>query len=237
MKLRTKLLGVGLLSFVAYAFVAGVLIKGSMDDVAMSERVGSELVFLDRVSTIVNEVQLERGKSATYLNNSIGVDEIIAQRRTVDNRISEFRANIDTSGFDEAVRTELLAALREIQSVRELVDGKGEISTVISDYSRILNSVLSVYMIAAEEAGALRVSGRIISLRTLEEAKENAGKLRAGLTVAIAQDVPIPVGTYAELSLLFGGMRSNFLAETRRAPVSSFLQIPAIGPDLLGCLI
>ncbi|MCK6489618.1 MAG: nitrate- and nitrite sensing domain-containing protein, partial [Planctomycetes bacterium] len=139
---------------------------------------------------VVQALQRERGMSAVTLNG--GNVDLAGQRSKGDGVMAALQDAKARAGFAAALAT-----------LRTQVDNKGPVGEVIAGYTRLIDEVLTAEAASAKEHDEFGIGRLYGSVLILEQAKEQAGRLRARLAAAAAADKPV---TLAEVKLIAGAM-------------------------------
>ena len=142
-----------------------------------------------RVSSLVHEMQIERGTSVGLLTGGAGAAERLAKARGISDEarvhyegfVKAFRENEswhdddhleDVQRFLDTVENELAG----IAGHRSQVDaGSVSVARNVSFYSNIIRNLIDIIAVVEEASPDPEISHALLSLRALAWAKENAG--------------------------------------------------------------
>lgn len=186
--------------------IAGLLYF-SIDGIWEKSRLSSEMktveklsVLAVKISTLVHEVQKERGFTELFIGSKGKdfVSELHIQRLETDKKIADLKKFLKDYDFDTRSRlgvefknstTEGLAAFDNIELRREAAD-RLTISTgeMITYYSNLIDISLNVVAQTSKLSTNAEISTMIAAYTTFLFAKERAGRERAVLINTFAQD-------------------------------------------------
>ncbi|HID98792.1 MAG TPA: bacteriohemerythrin [Thiotrichaceae bacterium] len=173
-------------------------------------------------SSLIHELQKERGMSAGYLGSQ-GVEfskELQRQRVNTDKSITEleyFVKDFNFKAFSNEIQDMLdiiFAELDSIKNRRKLIDDlKFSVEAQISYYNTIVNSLLIGINYLSKIITDAELSNRVVAYVNLLQAKEKAGLERATLNNAFSRGHFAP-GLYKTFILQVGAQEvyiNNFL--------------------------
>ena len=156
---------------------------------ARMERVAELTEFGRNLSSVIHELQRERGNSAGFVGSG-GAGEFAARLNAQRNRTDviveqyfEALTHHNLDDFSAGYRNEInnvSRQLREISAHRTAVDGLGlSLGEAVAPYTQKINTILSAFVEEVHESDDAGLTEGMISLLNLMEAKENAGIERA----------------------------------------------------------
>ena len=175
-------------SLAALVVLIAMLVMERRDDLAHSTRVIAFAELSQSISSLVHELQRERGASvgvvASKGQKPEARDLLAAQRRRTDEKLASYRetraANTATgSGFASAL-AKADEKLARIDEIRGNVDGlKSPVPTVIAWYGGAIEDFFRTSTEVLKEVDDGSAATSLMTLQALMAAKENAGQERA----------------------------------------------------------
>ncbi len=205
---KQKILLISLTPVLCFLILASMLIYDGYSTYSLSNLSSSHIQLLKKIHPLVNATQVERGMSAAYLSGANNKVKLDAHRKKVNTHIKAFREMYNENDFDDKTR-QLLIATNNYKIFRKDVDNKVSTSKHLKQYTQLIYKFLSHYKSVAELSSTLALGEQISSLRVLEEAKENEGKLRANLAGVFAKDTSINSAKVNLIVSLYTGMKTN----------------------------
>lgn len=187
MKIKHKLTLLALIPLLAYCFQSWRTISINIKDLQLVDIMRRNSKLIEASSSLITELQRERGKTSLHLAGAIDITQVEKQRSTTDGKNSPLiealangRINAATTQAAEQVH-ELLPSLRKRALQLSGADMRQEYGNLIAR--------LIAAQAGAAQAPTTRGLGKIFSTIVLiESAKENSGLLRASLAALIARD-------------------------------------------------
>ena len=233
MKISHKLLVLCSIPMTAFLVVSVLYALSWLEKKNDVAAVRDNITLFRGISSLVNEVQKERGLSNVFLTTG-NSGPMTTQRGHTDKtlaRLAELRRPLE---LPAPLRQSLDGTLAVLPQARRMADSKAASADVLAVYSRIIRELL----LAARAIPDLRDIGdgmraTFISMDYLEKAKENAGLLRGTLAPLLAADAPLPPGMPDRLAALKTSMDAALaadaltLTEESRAILRGLLVSPA----------
>lgn len=198
MSIRTKVYG----ALTIASLLVALLVSYQIKDLLCKKESASELLVLGdvagQISSLVHELQKERGMSAGYLGSG-GKKfkaELPQQHHKVDGQakvLSELQSQADLKRAFPEIDKVILSAQKKIQSLQnhwrsKTLSQQAKVSEVVPHISSINNELLSVFSLLVHKAGDRSLSQKIQAYQAFLEGKERAGIERAVLSNAFASD-------------------------------------------------
>ncbi|OUR95440.1 hypothetical protein A9Q84_16540 [Halobacteriovorax marinus] len=198
------------ISLLSFTGISTLYLSSNYDVYNAQNKVDRYMEVLKEVAPLVNSLQIERGLSSGYISGVENLKQILSHRSVVDRNIINFEKSIvDADLTDNVVLVELKHKMKNLVHFRELVDNKTDLALHLKNYSDLIYSLLGHYNYTADNGSSLGYVSLIISLRILEEAKEDLGLLRANLTNIFTANDPIRQKTANNLLKLYNSALSN----------------------------
>ncbi len=200
--LKNKMIYMLIIPILALIYFAQSEMRQSMSLVSENEKIRVLAHFSVKASSMVHELQKERGASAGYLGSggTKFVSELPAQHKQSDVKISEltsFLKDFDTSDYGEEFSNQLdgaLANLSQLEQKREsILKQELAIGDALKYYTKSLNAP---FLKLSGSLATLSSSGKISVMAgayaNFLQSKERAGVERAVLTGTFAKDIFAP---------------------------------------------
>jgi len=148
---------------------------------------------LNNTSSVVHEMQKERGMSAVYISsNRLKFANMLAgQRLKLNEAIEKFNLYLSTQSFDEVVSPQLdlfTRRLNQLMATRSKIDNQSiSVAELLADYSQYIRIHINLTSIAAQNIQDRTTSQQFGTLFNITNIKENADIERAVLSTAFGQ--------------------------------------------------
>ncbi len=194
-RIRTRVLLALFLPLMGLVGMSGYVLLERFETARDMAQVEAVAELATRISSVVHELQRERGLSATYLSShgTKMADALADQRRTVDaarGRLQEFLTAFETEGLSTAFASRLslsLEDLAKLDATRQQVAALNiSAADAIGDFAATISSLLEVVSGVALVSKDAAVSNVIPAYVGLMAAKEKAGLERARGAVGIS---------------------------------------------------
>ena len=140
MKLNLKQ-RVVLLVTIAFGLFFAVAAKVTLSDwkyVQGDRHALKNLELINAMSSLVDAVQGERGKSALFINGKIDQTELSGQRNQVDSLIPKAETLLDESFLKQKSKLYIQDAIKDIGSARQIVDIRAGLSQATGSYNKLI---------------------------------------------------------------------------------------------------
>lgn len=139
------------------------------------------------LSSLIHELQKERGMSALYSGKKITIDDLRGQHRKADIILQTYRSQLKDVDFKN-LNDEIETFNRHLEEARNSVLSPYEGGMPFALYSKAISHAIRTQIKLYENAHFKGTESRFISLAIFEESKENMGKLRARLNATFGSD-------------------------------------------------
>ena len=156
----------------------------------------------------MNNLQLERGKSAFYLDGGLPIADLKAQLEKTDTSLNEFT---EKQGAGSLPIIDV-GALKDLRTSVEHKKISGEDS--IKKYRTIIVELLGKEKKLADLVDSPDTRAAMYSLVILENAKELTGRLRANVTAALTANTPLTDERFKILVSVRGAIEANLFSPT-----------------------
>jgi methyl-accepting chemotaxis protein len=206
---KGKIIVLVLIPFLALIGLASFELMQVRNRLTMARQTKIYSDFFATTSRLVHELQIERGKTSLFLNGKLAKSEVSNQRAEADKRRTDVEALLGNRSLPAGIADQMRDAITGLDAVRALADGGAAAKDVVRDYSNHIQSMLKVLSIVSLSSTMEGFEGRMMSLATLEFAKENMGRLRASVAAIIAADQAISIASISDIERFRNGMISN----------------------------
>lgn len=208
-KLRTKIIFLSVVALIGMSIFAFFNLKQSFDEYSISKGMKNASQLLASASSLVHEMQKERGSSSLFISESMSESDLNDFRRKSDFKIEEFLKVVASSNLKEEQKKTVQEDIEKIKPLRIDVDKKIPVTECIPRYAEIIRSILKIEGAVASLKTTRGVGKLFVNISILEEAKENAGRLRASLSSILAKNQAVDVELLGKVVMLKSGVDSN----------------------------
>lgn len=213
MSLKIKLFILSVVPLLAFLIISGFLLMSKLDIAKQAKTTYANAKFFELTSSLVAELQVERGLSTGFLAGGISLEKLNEHRLKVDTKMKDFLNGINKSYLSEGFKKTLADSNDTLSNFRTTVDNRGNTKKTTENYSNLIKLLLEVYLKTAKGNYIPGISNRIKSIKILEIAKENSGKLRANLTPILAKNKPIDEDKLQNIIALKSNMYANLYSD------------------------
>ena len=172
-----------------------------------------DLDILNQASSLVNSIQLERGKTVGYIGSGFQ-GSIQSQRVQTDTAYEKFLVSLEGKNVYNDYLMNFKKHKLLLDESRTLVnDKKTDAASVITLYSSFIESIFEFYETIAKSSTIERFPIKISSVTILEQAKENSGNLRAKGIQIIQEDHKLTSDEFTQLLSLNSGITANLASK------------------------
>ncbi|MEM7685081.1 MAG: nitrate- and nitrite sensing domain-containing protein, partial [Pseudomonadota bacterium] len=179
-----------------FALVVAVIEIGVLEYKAARAYV-ADISLPRKVSAVIHEMQIERGKSAGYISTGYDAktgEQLAKQRLNVNQRIAEFEEIFGKEGRApmsedvESAIAQLRLDLRDLAKFRSEVDAKAHsVPEAVGFYTHIVEDMIKVIGHVTQHSKTEVVTSRMLPMLALIIAKEHGGLERAVGAVLLNQ--------------------------------------------------
>lgn len=179
---------------VTVTLASGVLIKQNYQLWQQATGLKTSIDYFEHVASLINDLQLERGKSSLFLNSgSSNRAELEKQRSKVKEQIENLESIF--SRLNPSLVESTTALFQILNENRKFVDSNGKSSEAILKYSELVERLIGLQVSRAREYPLNGIESRLISQSIFEISKENMGRLRATVSGILTKNLPIDTDT------------------------------------------
>ena len=215
MRIFQKIALVGGMPLVILAAVTWHVLSPKIVLLQGSTRWDNSVQIIQACSDLIHLVQIERGSTAVFLKGG-GSAKMDQARHNVDAQLGEYEKALAALPLPAPVRTELEAIPGEVAAMRRQAGGGGSSAEVFKGYTALIETMVGRIQKETQQKTDKGVGKRLLTLASLEQTKENAGRFRALLASTAAADAPLNsdqlVKLAAEKERASTGLESPILA-------------------------
>lgn len=168
--------------------------------------------FYATASSLIHEIQKERGKSTMFINGVLSDAELSNQRSAVDSiRTSLDKSYSETISFKKNQNIEFIKT--SLESIRKQVDQRVPAAEAAKVYTDLIALILNEQIAAAHLSQVKNIESFLLGLSMLELAKENTGRLRAFLTGIIGKNQALNMQQISLLETYKSGIETNLYSK------------------------
>ena len=207
--LRAKLFTLLLISLVGLVIFGSKIVLQTYDELQIAKTTNANMKLLTANTQFVHVLQKERGRSTLYVSGGTELSDLEKFRTETDSRSELWKTTLENSSFKEEEKREYLAELVNIQELRTKVNNKMASAEVVGAYSQLIKRVLKLENSIVRQKSSPGLSTIFTSISILEEAKESAGKLRAGVSSILARNQALQVEELTRILTNKAGIEVN----------------------------
>ncbi|MBN1603188.1 MAG: methyl-accepting chemotaxis protein [Chitinispirillaceae bacterium] len=216
MKLRLghKMVLVGLIPLAAFTIVGIREFSVKYGEYKIMNEMLLNIKLAKASSVLIRDLQRERGRTSLFLAGGSGFDDIKKLQSETDDDIVRFQATLDRSAIDKTAKERYLTIARDLGDMRPLYS-RQEITLrkqQVSDYTMIIRSVMQLQSDIARTKTTGGFGKVLTSLCLLEEARENAGLLRANISSLLSIDKELSDEDFSYVLGLKAGVDANLFS-------------------------
>ncbi len=213
--LSKKITLTGLVPTVIFLVFAIIMIQKNLTTVKKANAIFNNMGFLQKISDLSADLQLERAKTVMYFNQIYSKSDVDAQRLVVQQKIGLYKDALSKAEIKSKQLEHTTQALDSLDAIRKRVDGKEiTIKEVVGAYSTLVSNLIESQDDIAEDSQLEDLSDRIKAIVHFEMAKDYGGQLRAGMVTILSKDEPVDETTLTRLTNLKGMIDSNLYSKT-----------------------
>jgi len=193
---KSKTLILSVVSLISILILSSFLIQEARKSLKESEKLQKSIVISTQISSLVHELQKERGRTAGFLGSKGAAfkKELQEQRRETDEKITELKKYLNKEFISslpedaqEIFLTAILNKLNDLSQVRLKVDSlQVPLKEAVSFYTKLNESLIDSVALLARHTNNSEVARELLSYADFMYAKDKAGLERAVLSVAFA---------------------------------------------------
>jgi len=173
-------------------------------------------------SNLVTQLQKERGQSNLFINGTLKEEELAEQRKETDAARAVFMKSLDGVQIAKECVDSARNSLDRLGKLRADVDRKVLMGQSFKGYTQAVEGVIGSQTAAIREKTERGMGKRFANVAILEEAKENAAKLRGMMSGLLAADRPLSEEEFQFIIEFHTRIYANL--ESRALTVSTELQ-------------
>ncbi len=207
--LRRKLLAPLVFAIlIGLGFAIAIIFQTSTNSKALEASVRN-LRLLGATSTLIQEMQNERGLTDGLMSGDVILDAVVEQRAETDKAIVLFKKSLEQSRLPEDIITEAVGGVDSLADLRERINPENKYMSFRNFYTISINSILKIIPLVAQAERGSEFGSPVSSIVLLEEAKDAAHLIRAIVPPIIKNDEPISLGEATELLNILARLTVN----------------------------
>ncbi len=192
LSLRSKLLILVTIPFIAFAYQGAVAALSNLQELSIMNSQNTYLDFIEGGFALVHAIQVERGTSSAFVGGGSSPAKVQEVRDVTDQYLNALLQG----GFDVYLSAESQAFLAsfsgELKNIRTRTDSRNvSFSSVMTFYSGLVDQLFTATgeIVSRKTAGG--IGQRLVSLMILARAQEGAGCFRGYTSGILSGDEPI----------------------------------------------
>lgn len=169
--------------------LAAAVVEITILEFSVAKRYVAELKMPSKISAIIHEMQIERGKSVGHIASEFDDSSrpaLLTQRKNVDREITNFETYLNRSNsgiysedLNASIAT-LKADLGKLDKMRNGLDDKSAvIPAIVSGYTALIDDMIAVLGHIVQHSKSEVTTSRLIPFLAMVQAKEHGGLERA----------------------------------------------------------
>ncbi|MBF0301487.1 MAG: methyl-accepting chemotaxis protein [Desulfamplus sp.] len=230
LKIGYKVVLVTLIPLTLFFITGTMTVVEHLNEWKIVETMEKNMELFRHASSLVNELQKERGRTSMYLGNtSLGETDMNSQRQLSDEKIEPFLKSLQ----DAVIKKEDKDKVENIDStIRDLRSKIGSTITEPTASAKVYTEIIEKFidtMSATANAPTARGIGKVMSsLLLLESAKESAGLTRATVSGIISKNDIVPNNVLNMVLSLKAGTDINMSSRALMLPPDSMKKIASL---------
>mgnify|MGYP002347374950 CR=1 FL=1 len=176
----------------------------------LTRNMNRNMACFQAASELITELQRERGRTSMFLTNTLSRNELESQRQQTDARLTAYRRALVMSALSFEDQSQFAPESLRLDTLRAQVgQSLSTPAETIKSYTELIAKIglcMSVITNAPTTGG---IGKGLMTVLVIENAKENAGILRATLSGILGADKPIPLERLIALSNLRSRIEAN----------------------------
>lgn len=216
MKLRLghKMALVGLIPLVAFTITGILEFSVQYGEYKLMNEMLLNIRLAQVSSVLIRDLQRERGRTSLFLAGGSEFDDVKKLQSETDDDIARFQSALDRSAIDKTAKERCLTIKSDLGDMRlrysrqEIILRKQQ----VSDYTKIIRRVMQLQSDIAQTKTTRGFGKVLTSLCLLEEARENAGLLRANISSLLSIDKKLSDEDFSYVLGLKAGLDANLFS-------------------------
>lgn len=208
--LRTKISIAAIIPVLAYLTIVSTQLSENYKKIRIASNISNNALVFDAASTLIHELQKERGISVGFLNKGISQDALMKQTAKTSEKALEFEKAVTSSGYKSSLVTNVTEILGRLPAFRKQVESQ---TTTGPDAFKFFTGVVGACFALEKESINIEDTDGLLSrsrsLLVLETSKEEAGQLRATMTGIIASNKSLTDGQVEKITGYVGSVSAH----------------------------
>ncbi len=211
MKIKYKIILLSALPAVIALVLGCNVLLAKKKDKDMAGYMADNIRMVSSVSSLVTELQRERGLSAIFLGrtdaNSAALQD---QRSKADALEGAFQTALKASHVNDANITAAMNEMTALRDLRQQVDARAlERPAAVKRYTKLICSLLGLGRAAIKDKTSFDLGKQMSNLVVLNEVQESLGVLRATASGIFSADKPLSIEELKNLVQVYSGVTIN----------------------------
>lgn len=201
---------------VALIAFASLFIWNKIEEVDTARTMRSNAQLVKSASSLISDLQTERGQSNLYINGAVGQEEIGKLRAQTDGSSKAYSIALANAQIPKEAKAAAGDAMSQLEKLRAKVNQKPPMGESFKAYTKLISDVVASQNAAIRGKTSKGIGKRLANSALFEEAKENAGRLRGYMSGLLAANRPLSPEEFQTLidfhSRIYAAMESPALS-------------------------
>ncbi|WP_291516701.1 methyl-accepting chemotaxis protein [Bdellovibrio sp. ArHS] len=208
--LKYKIMGLVSVPLVASFIFASLYLQGDWKILKRTEEIVENGRLLEKNSELIHQVQTERAKTALFLGDKIGWEELQKQHKVVDEKRQALSQQLLKTKLEPSAAQGFQSFESKLLSFRDGVKAKQlSRSEATRTLTGLISELIQLNITAATDETLNGMEMSFLSLTMLEMGKEYGGQLRANILNVLSLGKPLSLQEVSALESLKTGMTVN----------------------------
>ncbi|MBF0365546.1 MAG: nitrate- and nitrite sensing domain-containing protein [Oligoflexia bacterium] len=191
MKLVHKLALITLVPLLVFAVQNIYYLNQSLESQRVAQQMLHNFQLFHSISSMIHELQKERGMSSLYLSGGLAWEKVVEQRQKSSVHEKKLTALLEQHDFDTTIKSNISQFLRNLSTIRFNGTAKIEAVEVRKEYTKTIKKLVDTETHITGLPAVSDFGQSFRSLLLVEIAKEYSGQSRALLSSILAQNRPL----------------------------------------------
>lgn len=209
-RLEFRIRGLVALPTLAFLIFSALIAYNSFNEMKIAKVMRLNMALFDSASDLIHQLQRERGKSSIFLKKAIQLPELEKQHNETDKKINQMK--IDQAVIPDEIKKRLHSIQQTVWQLRKDVQNGLSLEKCQQRYTAQIMLLRRAQGEVVQAKTSKGIGKRMSALNLIEQAKENAGLLRAKMSSAFAADQPIDKKELMTIARLHFTVDSNLFS-------------------------
>lgn len=192
-----------------FLMLAVLLMNQALEQKNLAIDTSDAASFFMAATEMIHETQIERGKSALFVNGKLEKSELDKQRDIVNAKSEALLKTAAEVPFEKKSTEYINPILEELATTRKSADNKEDSKAISAHYTNMIKNLIDIDIAASRLPAIDGINSGFTSVIMLEVAKENTGRIRALLTNFLSTNAPVGADHFASLEKFYSAIISN----------------------------